>query len=75
MAKKRWIVLPGGQVKRWKKSNDKPGKRFWSSKGVPPHWYRNHLNRRERRKSKSAIFKDRAYNFPYVHPRVAGWYW
>ncbi|MDQ3798473.1 MAG: hypothetical protein M3384_03395 [Acidobacteriota bacterium] len=75
MAKKKWIVLPGGRIKRWKKTNDKPKKYFWSANGVPPHWYRNQLNRRERRKIKSAISKREAHRFPYIHPRIAGWYW
>lgn len=75
MAKKKWILLSEGRIKRWKKTNDKPRKCFWSTKGVPPHWYRNHLNRRERRKSKIALIKENAHRFPYIHPRVASWYW
>ena len=47
----------------------------WFSHRVPPHWYRNHLNRRERRRSKQAMFRGREAGYPDVHPREAGWYW
>lgn len=44
MAKRRWKVLPGGGIKRWKASTTSEG---WG--GVPPRWHRNQLNRSERR--------------------------
>jgi hypothetical protein len=43
MARKKWIVIPGGRIKRWKKSESVSG--CWFSRRVPPHWYRNHLDR------------------------------
>ena len=73
MARKKWVVIPGGRIKRWKKSESESG--CWFSHRVPPHWYRNHLNRRERRRSKQAMFRGREYGHPHVHPREAGWYW
>jgi len=53
MAKTKWTAIPGGRLKRWKASNSDSRCRF--PRQTPPHWYRNHLNRRERRKSKTAI--------------------
>ena len=73
MARKKWVVIPGGRIKPWKKSESES--RCWFSHQVPPHWYRNHLNRRERRRSKQAMFRGREAGYPYVHPREAGWYW
>lgn len=69
MARRIWIEDSNGKIKLWKKSKRKT----WGC--VPPHWYRNYLNRRERRKSKAALKKGRAHRFPYIHPRVASWYW
>ena len=73
MARKKWIVIPGGRIKRWKKSESESG--CWFSRRVPPHRHRNHLNRRERRRSKQALFHRRADCHPHVHPREAGWFW
>jgi hypothetical protein len=78
MSKKKWKTLPGGRAKRWKKSRSdfRPGggtTRF--VRAVPPHWYRNMLNRRERRRSRTAILCGAAGRAPYVHPREAAWYW
>jgi hypothetical protein len=74
MAKKKWITLPGGRIKRWKKSENESGCN-WVHK-TTPHWYRNYLNRRERGKSRQAIFKGKAHSsFPYIHPGSASWYW
>lgn len=70
MATKKWIVLPGGRIKRWNRSRRSRG---WG--GVPPHWYRNRLNRRERRRARKALKLGTAQAFPYVHPREAPWYW
>jgi hypothetical protein len=69
MASKKWIVLPGGRIKRWKRA------RTDVRQLVPPHWYRNRLNRRERRRSWRAVFRGDAHAYPYVHPREANWYW
>jgi hypothetical protein len=69
MAKKKWIVLPGGHIKRWKQSKTE----VWGK--VPPRWYRNHFNRKERRRIKKAIFYGDAHAFPYVHPGVVSYYW
>jgi hypothetical protein len=73
--KKKWKRLPGGQLKRWKKSrgDHRPGGKHWL--GVPPHWHRNLLNRRERRRAVRALHHGAVHNRPYVHPREAGWYW
>jgi len=73
MAKEKCVVIPGGRIKRWKKSETEHGCYF--AKRVPPHWYRNHLNRKERRRAKTAISKGTAHCFSCVHPREAGWYW
>jgi hypothetical protein len=78
MASKKWILVPGNRSKRWKKSrNDwRPGcgtTRF--TKQVPPHWYRNELNRRERRRLYRALHRGQADHCFYVHPRTASWYW
>jgi len=70
MAKKKWIAVSGGRIKRWKRSE-----RGYYGYGVPPHWYRNYLNRRERRKSRQAILKGEVHCFPYIHPSTANWYW
>jgi len=70
MAKRRWKVLPGGGIKRWKASTTSKG---WG--GVPPRWYRNQLNRRERRRARIAIRLGTAEAVSYVHPREAPWYW
>ena len=74
MAAKKWLRLPGGRSKRWKKSrtDTRPDR---TREGVPPHWYRNTLNRRERRRVSRAVFRGEAEARPYVHPREAGWYW
>ena len=73
MARKKWVVIPGGRIKRWKKSEGES--RSWFSRRVPPHCYRNHLNRRERRCAKQAMLRGREAGHPHVHPREAGWYW
>jgi hypothetical protein len=70
MAQRRWKVLPGGRVKRWKTSTPRS---TWL--GVPPRWYRNVYNRRERRRSRAAIKRGRGETSPFVHPREAAWYW
>jgi hypothetical protein len=71
MASKKWMVLPGGRIKRWKQSRHSCD---WISR-VPPHWYRNHLNRKERRRAQHALHRDAEANRFFVHPRVASWYW
>ena len=71
MAKKKWITVSGGGIKCWKRSE----RGCCYGYGVPPHWYRNCLNRRERRKSRQAILKGEAHCFPYIHPSTANWYW
>ena len=73
MARKKRAVIPDGRIKRWKKSESESG--YWSSRRVPPHWYRNHLNREERRRSKQAMFRGGEAGHPHLHPREAGWYW
>ena len=73
MPKKRWIVLPGGRIKRWRKSESERGCR-WIDR-VPPHWYRNLLNRRERRRARVVMVRGELERFPHVHPREAAWYW
>jgi hypothetical protein len=70
MASRKWTVLPGGRLKRWNASA-RPNP--WG--GVPPHWYRNGLNRKERRRVRSALRRGEAERFPYVHPSGACWYW
>ena len=78
MAVRKWTSVPGGRPKHWKKSrgDTRPG---WATtqfgRQVPPHWYRNTLNRRERRRVFRAVARDEAERWPYVHPREAGWYW
>jgi hypothetical protein len=74
MAKQRWIILPGGKIKRWKISESELKSKI-SISAVPPHWYRNHLNRKERRRSKIAIFRGETDVRWFVHPREASWYW
>lgn len=73
MAKKKWIEIPGGRVKRWKKSRAESGCKF--GRNVPPHWYRNFLNRKERYLAKKAILREETHVFPLVHQHTASWYW
>ncbi len=78
MAARRWISSPGGRVKRWAKSrnDERPGwitTRFWRQ--VPPRWYRNEWNRRERRRAALALWHGEAHARPYVHPRETARYW
>jgi hypothetical protein len=78
MAAKKWIRLPGGVWKRWTKSHndDRPGSGATGfGRQVPPHWYRNVLNRRERRRAARALYRGEAHAAHHVHPRVAQWYW
>ena len=70
MAQRTWKILPGGRIKRWKGSSR--GSRWL---GVPPHWFRNSLNRRERRRTRAAIRLGRGEATPHVHPREAAWHW
>jgi hypothetical protein len=70
MARRIWKGLPGGRSKRWKSSG---GGCIWA--GIPPRWYRNMLNRKERRRMRSAVRQGEPHRFAYVHPRCAGWYW
>ena len=70
MSTRKWIVLPGGRLKKWSASRTPS---IWG--GVPPRWYRNLLNRRERRRVFRAIQNGSADGHPYVHPREAPWYW
>jgi hypothetical protein len=74
MATKKWVRLPGGRWKRWKKSrgDDRP-ERYLDN--VPPRWYRNMWNRRERQCAAMAILQGTVEPCPYVHPREAAWYW
>jgi hypothetical protein len=69
MASKKWIILPGGRVKRWKQA------RATKRQIVPPRWYRNSLNRRDRRLARAAVRTDRDQRYPHVHPHCAGWFW
>lgn len=73
MASKKWITLPGGRIKRWKKSRTEEGAGFPHE--VPPHWFRNLYNRRERRRVSRALRLGVAEAWPYIHPRRAAWYW
>ncbi len=78
MAATRWKTLPGGRVTRWRKSrgDERPGgSTTWFTRQVPPHWYRNLHNRRERRRVAQACAQGKVEACPYVHPRVAAWYW
>ena len=70
MAQRSWRILPGGRIKRWQ-SNSQGCE--WL--GVPPRWYRNIYNRRERRRSQAAIKRGECEPWPYAHPREAAWYW
>jgi hypothetical protein len=70
MAQRRWKILPGGRIKRWKATS-----RGCEWLCVPPRWYRNRLNRKERRRSQAAIKRGYCEARPYVHPREAAWYW
>jgi hypothetical protein len=78
MARRKWIRLPGGRLKRWKKSRSErrpgTGTARWGSE-VPPRWYRRMLNHRERALIRRALHGDRAEGRPYVHPRAEAWYW
>ena len=69
MASKKWIVLPGGRITRWKRARTRKSDR------TPPHAYRNMLNRRERRRAWRAVFNGDAHAHPYVHPGEASSYW
>ena len=69
MASKKWIVLPGGRVKRWKQA------RAENRQIVPPHWFRNQLNRRDRRRALRAIATGADQAYPHVHPHTGSWYW
>jgi hypothetical protein len=69
MAVRKWIVLPGGRIKRWKQA------RADNRAIVPPRWYRNHLNRRDRRLATRAIAHGMDQPYPHIHPHTAGWYW
>ncbi len=75
MAAEKWITRSDGRIVRWRKSHtdDRPGISTWPP--VPPHWYRNQLNRRERRRARGAIGNGEAQAAPYIHPRCADWYW
>ena len=78
MASRKWITLPGGRIKRWKKSRseDRPGWcSAWFPHQVPPRWFRNILIRKERRRYREALSQDKAEASPHVHPREAAWYW
>jgi hypothetical protein len=78
MASTKWIRLPGGRWKRWKKSrtDDRPGScTTCFARQVPPHWYRNVWNRRERRWTARALNRGEVHAGPHVHPRVAAWFW
>jgi hypothetical protein len=70
MAHRKWMRLQGGRIKCWKASAQP---NVWG--GVPPHWYRNLLNRKERRQLRCALKRGEAERFPYIHPSGAGWYW
>ena len=78
MAKRVWRALPGGRPARWRKSQGdfRPGwctTRFVHQ--VPPHWYRNWLNRKERQRARLALETGREAGWCFVHPRGAGWFW
>jgi hypothetical protein len=74
MAATKWREVPGGRLKRWKKSHgDTRPMRYIDN--VPPRWYRNMLNRRERRRVSRAMHRGDVEARPYVHPREAGWFW
>ena len=72
----KWIILPGGRIKRWRKSrtDDRPG---WgvSRLRTVPRGERNLLNRQERRRYAEALSCGRAEVVPYVHPRKAASDW
>jgi hypothetical protein len=70
MAQRKWKILPGGRTKRWQASS-----RGCEWPGVPPRWFRNSYNRRERRRARAAIGHGKGDASPYVHPREAAWYW
>ena len=72
MAKNKWKVISGGRIKRWKKSESESSCRWM--KRVPPHWYRNYLNRKERSRFKKALFNGTEHSFPFV-AKEASWYW
>jgi hypothetical protein len=69
MASKRWMVLSSGRIKRWKQT------RASDRQIVPPHWFRNALNRKDRRKARGAIALGADQMYPFVHPHTASWYW
>ena len=71
--KKKWIVLSGGRIKRWKRSESERGCRFGDR--TTPRWYRNHLNRRLRRKEKRSLEAERWDEFRNRLTRDASWYW
>lgn len=69
MAAKKWIALLGGRIKRWKKA------RTTRREIVSPHWFRNSLNSKDRRKSQRAVALGMDQTYPFVHPHTASWYW
>ena len=54
MAAKKWMVLPGGRIKRWRRA------RTDVRQLVPPHWYRNRQHER-----RSASKCSRLRSTPY----------
>lgn len=76
MAKKKWTVLPGGRVKRWKA--DRTGLktlRTCRGFGAPPKHHIKELHRRERQQVRQAIKNRQAVAATYVHPKAGKWYW
>ena len=78
MASQKWRVRPGGRIVRYRKSrsDNRPGGcTTVFARQVPPHFFRNMFNRRERRRVRRSIGRGDAEPLPYVHPREAAWYW
>lgn len=72
MATKKWKVLPGGRLVRWKQAEGEY--RLPWRKRVEPRRVRNALNRRERRRAAEAIFRGDVEARPYIHPHEANTY-
>jgi hypothetical protein len=78
MASHKWYVRPGGYIVRYRKSRSdhRPGGGTTGFvRQVAPHFFRNLLNRRERRRVRRSIVRGDAEPRPYVHPREAAWCW
>lgn len=77
MASKKWMVLPGGRVTRWKKSDSdrRPGRWYPPMYKTPPKWLCKQLHKIERQEVRLAICRGEAEPCYYVHPTDGANYW